>query len=304
MFSVGIFRERAVLRNTQPDPLDDLLRVTAPHEWIILAGFAVVFLVICAWSVLGTVERNLTASGVVMRGGERHAVLSGAAGTVTEILVGVNETVAEGQPIARLLLPGIGTRIAVVRARIAGLERDAGDGGAASEPGLRLMTAREELAELTAHRAASAITAPHDGVISALHLHVGQAVAAGAPVAELRSGAADGLEVVTFLPATKVGALEVGMQARVLTTRASGVQSVPAEVAEVAPDPSPPPAWFSRTVSGPAGSAGGPVHRVRLVLQHPPGTPPVDIAPCRIDIILEQVSPAGLLLAGAGSATG
>ena len=202
MFTVGIFRERAVMRNAQPDPLDDLLRVTAPHEWLILAGFAVVFLAICAWSVLGTLERNLTASGVVMRGGERHAVLSGAAGTVTEVLVGVNEAIAEGQPIARLLLPEIDTRIAVVRARIAGLERDAGEGGTASDPGRHLTTAREELAELIARRTASVITAPHAGVVSALHLNAGQAVAVGAPVAELRSGGGDGVEVVTFLPAT------------------------------------------------------------------------------------------------------
>ena len=91
------------------------------------------------------------------------------------------------------------------------------------------------------------------------------------------------------------------MRARVVTTSPSGLQSVPAEVAEVASDPSPPPAWFSRTISGPA---GGLVHQVRLVLRHQPETPPADIAPCRIDVILEQVSPAGLLLTGAGSASG
>ena len=38
-----LFREAAFARRGQTEPLDGLLRVTAPHEWVILVGPALVF---------------------------------------------------------------------------------------------------------------------------------------------------------------------------------------------------------------------------------------------------------------------
>lgn len=48
------YRREALIRNTQPEALDDLLRVTAPHERIFLLalGVCVLFVVVAAAAFL------------------------------------------------------------------------------------------------------------------------------------------------------------------------------------------------------------------------------------------------------------
>ena len=98
------FRERAIVRNAQPEPLDDRAQVTAPREWVVLACLGLALAALVAWGVLGSVERTLRTDGVLVRSGERRTLLSGAAGTVTEILAPVGRRVAGGQAIARIAL--------------------------------------------------------------------------------------------------------------------------------------------------------------------------------------------------------
>ncbi len=303
MFTPTLFRERALERQSKPDPLDDLLRVTAPHEWFVLTGFVIAFAVTCIWAAFGSLDRSLTTNGVILKSGERHTVLSGLAGAVVEIPVQVNDNVAEGAPIARLLLPELETRLAAARARVAMLQGQAGRDGAAAGPGSRLEAARRQLAELTAHRAGAAITAPYSGVVSALHLHIGQAVTVGTPVSELRSSRDERLEVVAFLPLEQTRRLREGMKAHIFTDSLSGGQSISAEVAEVAAQPSPPPPWFSRIAAPEGRSAGGtPLHKVLLLLDRQPDMPAADVLPSRIQIVLETVSPLALMT-GAGSSS-
>ena len=291
MFTQGLFRERAVLRQSQPDPMDDLLRVTAPHEWFILVGFVVVFAATCVWAAFGSIDRSLSAQGVILRSGERHTVLSGATGAVAAIPVRVNDRVAEGEPIARLLLPELEARRAALQAWIAVLERAADqDEGTTGD----LEAARRELAELAARRAGTAIVAPYAGIVSALYLHVGQAVQVGTPVSELRKSGSDELDVVAFLPAAEARKLREGMKARVLADGLSGAAPLSARIALVAAEPSPPPAWFSRLVAPEAGGST-PLYEVRLRLDRQPEGPAADSAPCRIEIVLETVSPLSLL---------
>ena len=73
------FRERAIVRNAQPEPLDDRARVTAPREWVVLACLGLALAALVAWGVFGSVERTLRADGVLVLSGERRTVRSGAA---------------------------------------------------------------------------------------------------------------------------------------------------------------------------------------------------------------------------------
>ena len=71
----GQFRERAIIRNAEPEPLDDRADVTAPREWVVLAGLGLALAALVAWGVFGSVERTVRSDGVL--------VLSGAAGAGT-----------------------------------------------------------------------------------------------------------------------------------------------------------------------------------------------------------------------------
>jgi len=294
MLQPGLFRERALLRQARPDPLDDLPRVTAPHEWIVLVGFAVAFVATCVWSAFGSLDRSVAAHCVIQWSGERHSVLSGATGTVVDIPVRTNGRVAEGEPIARLLLPELEARLAALQAQIAVLEREAARDGAPSGAAERLAAAQRKVAEQATRRAEGGVVARWSGTVAALHLHVGQAVAAAAPVADLRLGESSGLEVLTYLPAAQARELRPEMAARIAVDSFS--EPVPAVVAAVSPEPSLPPAWYSRMAVAAVESQGrAPLHRVRLNLIRELDTPPADTTPCQVRIVVETVSPFRLL---------
>ena len=56
-----LFRDEAFARRGRSEPIDGLLRVSAPHEWrfLILLGCALIGLL--GWTVFGTLERGLSA---------------------------------------------------------------------------------------------------------------------------------------------------------------------------------------------------------------------------------------------------
>ena len=100
------FRESALSRNEEPEPLDDRAQLTAPHEWAVLAGLGLVVAAIVAWGVFGSVERTVRSDGVLVLSGERHTVLSNATGVVDDVMTQAGERVDAGQPIARIAVSG------------------------------------------------------------------------------------------------------------------------------------------------------------------------------------------------------
>jgi len=63
LFRNRMFRERALQRRARQEPLDDRLQVSAPHEWLIVAGLAVMLLVLVAFIVFGGMELLRPTSG-------------------------------------------------------------------------------------------------------------------------------------------------------------------------------------------------------------------------------------------------
>ena len=70
------FLEGAASSRNKRQQLDHLLRITAPHERIILAGIGVVLLALMAWALFGSIVRSVTIDGVLIEPGLRHEVVS------------------------------------------------------------------------------------------------------------------------------------------------------------------------------------------------------------------------------------
>ena len=147
MFVNRLYREEAVVHRWKAESLDDLLRVTAPHEWAIVATLAAVLLGVVAWGLLGSVERTLSADCVLARPGERHAIVAGVSGTVMDVLVRTRDTVEPGQAVVRVRLPEVDRQVRIARARVDVLEAQLAD---TPGPDARLRAARAELRELDA----------------------------------------------------------------------------------------------------------------------------------------------------------
>lgn len=61
----AVFRSTAVKRFTSPDDLDDLMMVTKPQSWLLLAGLFLVLAAAGVWAVFGQVAMTVAGSGSV-----------------------------------------------------------------------------------------------------------------------------------------------------------------------------------------------------------------------------------------------
>ena len=284
-----LFREEAFARRGKTEPLNGLLRVTAPREWILLVCLGLAVLGFLAWGLFGSIEQSVSARCVLAQPGDRFVVNAEYSGTVVELLVGVGDKVVAGQPIARLRTPELGREISIARSRVEILEsKDEKVSDA-------LDLARSELVELEALEASGQFLAtPFAGVITAFDLSLGQAVAAGTTVASVRVDARNELEAVTTVLPEIAMRLAIGMKAQVLTLGQGrrGAEALEAEVSYVSANTVTPPHWLAAP-GLPALSRG---HMVSLTLHEGPSSPMTDGHPCELRIILRKVSPARLLI--------
>ena len=94
-----LFREEAFARRGKTEPLNGLLRVTAPREWILLVCLGLAVLGFLAWGLFGSIEQSVSARCVLAQPGDRFVVNAEYSGTVVELLVGVGDKVVAGQPL-------------------------------------------------------------------------------------------------------------------------------------------------------------------------------------------------------------
>lgn len=300
MFYSKVFREEAVARRSRPEPLDGRLQVTAPHEWIVLAGLFMSVLLFLAWGVFGRVERTLSATAVIVQPGQRYSVVSGVSGNIIDVLINVGDPVETGQEIARVELPEAERQARITRTIVDEVEdrmRDADTATAAAVWEALLEAARD--VEEVERDASQEIAVPRDvsGTLVGHSLVAGQPVRAGQTVAQVlgRSADADDWQAFAFVTAQDVERLEAGMAAEVLLApEQPGESRLKARVLEVSSRPVAP-AWLADLgLAAPA-----PAHLLRLVLDDPPESL-ADGADGRVRIVLGQQSPVTLLVGGSG----
>ena len=51
-----VFREKSMKRVSQPEDLDDYIRVTTPSVWIVLIAVVLVLAAVVGWMIFGTVD--------------------------------------------------------------------------------------------------------------------------------------------------------------------------------------------------------------------------------------------------------
>ena len=299
MISNSVFRQKALLGRAQPEPNDNLLRVTAPREWLLLGALAASLLAAAVWLGFASVERTVTAAGALVYTGERRAVSVVLPGVVSTVAARPGDRVDDGQVIARLRLPDLDWRLRVARARLAFLEGLAEEEGG-NEAWIRaaLSETRTEAVELAASAAAAgAVVAPFAGEIIESRLAVDYVVSAGETVAEIRVGGDGSLEAIMFASAANGDRIVAGMPARVALGDGPDAPVFAASVHSVVP----PPAELSRFNPDQDGQSASDALMVRLSLVNAPDFHVADGLPCQVRIVLERSSPLALLLPAAGA---
>ncbi|MDE2993610.1 MAG: HlyD family efflux transporter periplasmic adaptor subunit [Chloroflexota bacterium] len=289
------FREEAATSRNERQQLDRLLRITAPHERIILAGVAVVLAAFVAWALLGRIDRSISFDGVVVEPGARHEVVSTEPGQLLEIAVAPGDHVEGGDAIARQTVPEIEREAAALHNRVALLESELAEAGADSGAvGALLDAARAALLEMEARREARAlIVSQGSGVITALRAATGDYVPAGAAVVELRESEDRPPHAVLRASRDAARRIEPGMEASVeIEVHEGAAQLLRGEVASVTAEPLP--HWLAALLP----AAGEAAYRVDVALDEAPKVGVPEGTSCRIRIELGRNSPAALLALG------
>ena len=291
-----MFRERALRRRARQEPLDDRLQITAPHEWLIVAGLCVTVLALMAFSVFGRVERTMSLEAALILPGERHYLVVPASGTVKDVLVEVTDTVAPGQPVARIRTSDAQHWESVIVGIINGLE----EGGQLEENTLtELLQALLVAGSASSSTAQMEVTSPYGGEVIALNLVPGQVVDAGASVGLVRAASTGRPEVVAFISLSDAATLSAGMEARVSFDGPDdgGRQVFQGRVAEVSARPGTPPRWLADQGLAMPEQA----HLLRVAIAgNEPDVLPADGAVASLRIVLGRESLVSLLASGSG----
>lgn len=289
-FENRLFRGEALARKGQAEALDQLLRVTAPREWVVVGGLFVAAVAVAVWAVFGTVERKIAADCVLALPGERHAVVAEEPGIVVELLARAGDRVERGQAVARIRSTELARLGRAARATSA-LPRPV---ATQDDDAMEAVRALLETGEF--------IVSPAGGEVVSLSLAPGQSVTAGETVGRIRGAGEGRIAAISTLPANQVDAVAPGMSVRISPGRSAGAsRALEAEVVALeSHNDSVGAAWLYDY--GFAAAPGGRI--VRMALRTAPGRGVSDGTPCRAWFVQPRTSPLRLLIAARARGAG
>ncbi len=282
MFGNPFLQEAASSRNKRQQ-LDHLLRITAPHERMILAGIGLVMLALVAWVLFGSIVRSVTIDGVLVQPGPRHEIVSTEPGYLVEFLAVPGDRVAVGDPIARQSVPELDSETAALRNRVEMLKTELRQiGGEGRELRSLLTAAQVALMQVEARRSSrELIVSPVAGEVTALRSASGEYLPAGDVVAQLREAEDRPLQAVLRVAPRMAQRIRPGMRASVeIMMPDSMKRRLDAEVTSVTPGPLP--NWLASLQPAILDST----HRVDVVLHQASNLSLPDVTPCRVRIVL------------------
>ena len=285
LFENPLFRDQALKRRGQTESLDQLLRVTAPREWLVLGGLAVAAAAVAVWAVFGGVEPKIAADCVLVLPGERHAVVSDGTGIVVELLARPGDRVERGQAIARIRSRELMRLERAARARSTlpqGLLSDT----AGSDDGMEAVRSLLESSEV--------IVSPAAGEVALLSLAPGQSVTEGETVGRIRGGGEGRVVALSTMPGHRTDAVAQGMLVRVAPGPSAGAgAALEGEVAALESGNDSVAGWLLDYGFTPA--PGGRI--VRVALRAAPEHEFRDGTPCRAWFVQPRTSLLRLLIA-------
>lgn len=116
-----IFRKVALERLSSPEQLDQLLQVTNPKGWLALGALGALLVSSLAWGIWGAIPTEASGEGILLRRGGVSDLVAPGAGQIEEVLVGVGDVIAKGQPVARIRQEELQRQIADTQAKLTDL---------------------------------------------------------------------------------------------------------------------------------------------------------------------------------------
>lgn len=292
MFSTP-YRTQATNSKSEREQLDNLLKVSAPHEQVFLAIIGVIFPVFLCWLVFGSITRTLSIDGILVESGARYPISAKSDGRLETWLVAPGERLEPGDPVARQTVPELENQAEMLRALVASVSADVSS--AADGAGLASLqaSARKSLLQLEAERIASGvIVSQRSGVVMTLLHSPGEELRAGDNIAWIRAESELPFRVIAQVPDDVARHLSAGMTVTVTVAPAhEAARQFRAQVADATAK-----TWPDWLTSGVPVDPGGPLQRVDFLFDPDAVAGIPDGTPVKVDITLEQHAPAALLV--------
>jgi len=253
------FREQAMAASENRQQLDRLLRVTAPHERIVLATTGLLLAGLGIWILFGSIDREITLQGVLVEPGQRYEIVATEPGYLVEYLVELGDRVDAGGAIARQSVPASAGEAGVLPA---GAEQRPPD--------------------------SETIASQMGGEVMVLRAAMGDYLSAGTAVAQLREPVDRPLQAAVRASPQVAQRLRPGMRAWVEVQFDGETHRLDGTVSAAT---GPSPVWLSNWPVADAESAP----RIDIDLEAVPGVALRDGTPCRVRISLGRYSLAALL---------
>ena len=109
-----LFRETALQNLSSPEQLEQMMKITRPRAWLVLATLGFVLAATLLWSVFGSLPSTISGQGIIVRQGGTYNIVSLGSGVVVDF-----EDFKTGQPIRK------GQTIGRVTQPLLSLQRDA-----------------------------------------------------------------------------------------------------------------------------------------------------------------------------------
>src|SRR5680860_25334 len=134
----GVFRKQALDSLSSPsDQLDQLIHVTSPRGWLALLALVAVVVAIVVYGFFGTASTTVSGQGLFLPHGGLIRLDAPVAGTVSEVHIGVGETVTQGASVVTISTPD-GDDVAVESAATGHVTEIVIDRGNVVTPGTEL----------------------------------------------------------------------------------------------------------------------------------------------------------------------
>lgn len=283
-----LFRREATARKGRREPIDGLLRVTAPHEWLILIALIISISAFAAWGTFGEVERGLTVECLLVYPGERYTIASDSSGNVAEVFVEIGSMVNAGQPLARLRSSELDRNVLLAQSKVDLLQEQSG-----SEGSDELALAKNDLLELRTLQATGQLVISHaSGQLMSHHLTPGRSLQLGDEVAVVREYSSMDLRVLAYVSRRDAERLQPNMDARIslIFGAQNGRSVLDAEVIGFSDTRVEPLTWLS------ALGLYGQGQLLELRLLEAPLDDVSDGTPCNSRIIYERGSPFSVII--------
>lgn len=209
--SQKIFRETSLEGLSSPEQLDQLIKVTSPRAWLVLAALSLILASVVAWSVLGNITTKIEGKGILLNNGGVVSLEHHTAGQVIDVRVKSGDMVKKGEIIARIACPELEKQVNLLLDTISQLESSQRTASSDYQSAINQI---EQLRKEMIYQ--SQVISPIEGRILSLNIRKGSLVKPGETLAAIEQyGSTVRLEAVIYVPAEVGEDIQPGMEARI-----------------------------------------------------------------------------------------